>query len=232
VEVEFEALPAAESPGGGPPSPQPAGKAPTDGEGVAALRLEAPGAAGTFRYRARVSSPAAPPLERTEADLVLQTVPEGGGVIVTLVTAVLGNDGRAESSPDPGLEETSGAAREALKDLSRSSALLYLLTLPGGAPSRLRARLEQAGFPPGAILFAPGASDWETLRDFLSRQELAAWKERAWGICASEEEAQGFQLSGFRAIILDEKGNRIPGGRKVFTARDWAEVKRIIAKNP
>jgi hypothetical protein len=232
VEVEFEAVPASGSGGGeGAPAATRLGKATTDAGGVAALRLEAPETAAAFRYRARVTSPEAPPLERPEADIVLQVAPAGACLVFASVRGTLRERPLDDVQSSRGGKLTS-AAREALAELGKSCAILYLATLSGDAPSRLRPWLEASGFPPGAILFAPGAEGWEELRAFLARQDLGPWKGRAWGICATDAEAEGFQLSGLRAIILDENRAPAPRGHKVFSARNWTEARRIIEKNP
>jgi hypothetical protein len=79
--------------------------------------------------------------------------------------------------------------------------------------------------------------EWHEIRAALERQHLAAWKDRLWGICRTDEEALGLALAGFRAIIIGtigipgRAGNPPAGAGRILTARGWAEARRIIDKN-
>jgi len=187
--------------------------------GVASAVVTAPAEPGVYRYRARLM-PSEGLSFAGEEEVLLEVAPADRPLLFVVVPDSLSPDRQKTVLP---------GATSALRDLSRGRSTIYVRTNRLSA-SRLRAWLEENGFPAGPLLTVATRDGGRTLRTELARLDVSRrTKSDPWAVTSSNAEAGDFAAAGVRVVLLGAPGGLEVDGRTVFALSSWDEVRKKIA---
>lgn len=124
------------------------------------------------------------------------------------------------------------AAVEAMQELSKRYAIVYLTARDEGLLIKTRRWLAHFGFPRGPVFcrrFAIGNLSAEKFKRELLRSLRPKLPVIAAGIGDREEDARAYAANGIRPVLFRVKGRR-SGVEGTVVVRSWKEIPSIIAQ--
>lgn len=127
----------------------------------------------------------------------------------------------------PGELRAVPGAPEALQEIARTHALLYLTARDDALMNATREWLDLRTFPKGPVLFRD-LSLWNLSAEKYKREKLLALK-KDWNLVAGvgdrDEDARAYMAAGMEAYLVG-RAEKVPQGARKLAS--WAEVAKIL----